>query len=59
MFCEGHVSLKETLKKCKQFHILHIFQKNLRKIQGDFQTCWTSSAFQRRRQFRVPKWSQG
>ncbi len=47
MFCEGHVSLKEPLKKCKQFSYLHIFRKNLKKIQGDFQTCWMSSGFQR------------
>jgi hypothetical protein len=47
MFCEGHVSLKEPLKKCKRYSYFAYFSNNLRKIQGDFQTCWTSSVFQR------------
>jgi hypothetical protein len=36
MFCEGHVPLKEPLKKCKQFSYFAYFSKEPQKNSGRF-----------------------
>jgi hypothetical protein len=37
MFCEGHVSLKEPLKKCKQFsYFAYFFERTSEKFRAIF-----------------------
>ncbi len=60
MFCEGHVSLKEPLKKCKQFSYFAYFSKEPQKISEQFSDLLDVKRFSKNpRRFQVPKWSQG